>query len=196
MADEPEGPERMNLITEALALVQHRTNAAWLARLHDRQVWDDLLHGAETSVWVDKGYVSAAREAACAEPIKVWGVMRKASKGRPVYLLDVQINHIVAMVRAKVEHPFHAIKRQFGHVKTRYRHLAKNRAQMFTQFAPGNLFLVRQKLIAWGQVSPNWAKGRKYDPEPSKSANFARKWCPRNVQMAMSEKLKALIRRS
>ena len=38
------------------------------------------------------------------------------------------------------------IKCQFGHVKTRYRGLAKNRAQLFTLFALGNLFLVRRKL--------------------------------------------------
>jgi len=39
------------------------------------------------------------------------------------------------------------IKRQFGHVKTRYRGLAKNRAQLFTLFALGNLFLVRRNLM-------------------------------------------------
>jgi len=27
------------------------------ARLHDSQVWDALLHGEESSVWADKGYV-------------------------------------------------------------------------------------------------------------------------------------------
>src|SRR6056297_4013970 len=27
------------------------------AQVHDSQVWDELLHGAETSVWADKGYV-------------------------------------------------------------------------------------------------------------------------------------------
>ena len=48
---------------------------------------------------------------------------------------------------AKVEHPFRVIKRQFGYVKTRYRGLAKNRAQLFTLFSLGNLFLVRRKLM-------------------------------------------------
>jgi IS5 family transposase len=33
-------------------------------------------------------------------------------------------------------------------LKTRYRGLAKNRAQLFTLFAPGNLFLVRRRLLA------------------------------------------------
>ena len=118
------------------------------AKLHDSQVWDDLLHGEETSVWADKGYVSAEREAAFAGPGKVWGVMRKAPKGSPLHPVDAQINRIIAMVRAKVEHPFRVVKRQFGHVKTRYRGLAKNRAQLFTLFALGNLFLMRRRLMA------------------------------------------------
>ena len=46
------------------------------AKTHDSQVWDGLLHGEETSVWADKGYVSAAREAMFAGPDKFWGVRR------------------------------------------------------------------------------------------------------------------------
>ena len=118
------------------------------ARVHDSQVWDELLHGEETSVWADKGYVSAEREAAFKAPGKVWGVMRKAPKGNPLHPFDERANRIIAMVRARVEHPFRVIKRQFGHVKTRYRGLAKNRAQLFTLFALGNLFLVRRRLMA------------------------------------------------
>jgi IS5 family transposase len=118
------------------------------AKLHDSQVWDDLLHGEETSVWADKGYVSAEREAAFAGPGKVWGVMRKAPKGGPLHPIDAQINRTIAMVRAKVEHPFRIVKRQFGYVRTRYRGLAKNRAHIFTLFALGNLFLVRRRLTA------------------------------------------------
>ncbi|MFO0513393.1 MAG: IS5 family transposase, partial [Rhodobacterales bacterium] len=97
------------------------------AKLHDSQVWDALLHGEETSVWADKGYVSAEREAAFTGPGKVWGVMRKAPKGGPLHPLDKQANRIIAMVRARVEHPFRIIKRQFGHVKTRYRGLVTSR---------------------------------------------------------------------
>ena len=118
------------------------------AKLHDSQVWDELLHGGKTSVWADKGYVSAEREAAFSTDGKVWGVMRKAPKGGKLHPIDEQTNRIIAMVRAKVEHPFRVLKRQFGHTKTRYRGLAKNRAQLFTLFALGNLFLVRRRLMA------------------------------------------------
>ena len=78
----------------------------------------------------------------------IWGVMRKAPKGAPLHPLDERINRIIAMVRTRVEHPFRFIKRQFGHVKTRYRGQAENRAQLFTLFALGNLLLVRRKLMA------------------------------------------------
>ena len=118
------------------------------AKLHDSQVWDELLHGGETSVWADKGYVSAEREAAFAGPGKFWGVMRKAPRGGELHPIDQDINRIIAMVRAKVEHPFRVLKRQFGYLKTRYRGLRKNRAQLFTLFALGNLFLVRRRLLA------------------------------------------------
>ncbi len=60
------------------------------------------------------------------------------------HALEISIDR--AQGRASV--PFRVIKRQFGHVKTRYRGLAKNRAQLFTLFALGNLFLVRRKLMA------------------------------------------------
>jgi len=121
---------------------------ATTAKVHDSRVWDELLHGDEASVWADKGYVSAEREAAFTKNGKVWGVMRKAPKGGKLDEIDEEANRIIAKVRAKVEHPFRVLKRQFGHMKTRYRGLSKNRAQLFTLFALGNLFLVRRRLLA------------------------------------------------
>ena len=118
------------------------------AKVHDSRVWDALLHGQEDAVWADKAYANAAREAAFAGPGKVWGVMRKAPKGGALHPLDEDINRVIAKVRARVEHPFRVLKRQFGYLKTRYRGLAKNRAQLFTLFALGNMFLVRRRLPA------------------------------------------------
>ena len=68
--------------------------------------------------------------------------------GDKLHPLDARLNRIIAMVRAKVEHPFRVLKRRLGYTRTRYRGLAKNRAQLFMPFAPGNLFLVRQRLLA------------------------------------------------
>ena len=141
------GPTNAHVGVDADSGVVHSLGTS-TAKVHDSQVWDELLHGEETSVWADKGYVSAEREAAFPGPGKVWGVMRKAPRGGPLHPIDARINRIVAKVRARVEHPFRVIKRQFGYMNTRYRGLAKNRAQLFTLFALGNLFLVRRKLLA------------------------------------------------
>ena len=52
-----------------------------------------------------------------------------------------------ASVRAKVEHPFRVIKRQFGFAKVRYRGIAKNAAQVLTLFALSNLWMSRGRLM-------------------------------------------------
>jgi IS5 family transposase len=61
-------------------------------------------------------------------------------------LID-QAEKLKAGVRAKVEHPFRVVKRQFGYVKVRCRGLKKNTAQLFTLFALSNLWMVRSKLM-------------------------------------------------
>ena len=55
---------------------------------------------------------------------------------------------IKASIRAKVEHPFRVIKRQFGYAKVRYRGLRKNTLQLKTLFALSNLWMVRHRLLA------------------------------------------------
>ncbi|WP_028699743.1 transposase, partial [Pseudomonas monteilii] len=57
-----------------------------------------------------------------------------------------------AQTRAKVEHPFRVIKRQFGYVKVRFRGLMKNTAQLTTLFALANLWRVRKQLMGMGEV--------------------------------------------
>jgi IS5 family transposase len=64
--------------------------------------------------------------------------MRMAPKGGALHPIDEDINRIIAKERARVEHPFRVIKRQFGHLKTRYRGVTKNRAHLFTLFALRN----------------------------------------------------------
>ena len=59
-----------------------------------------------------------------------------------------RIERAKASVRAKVEHPFRVLKRQFGYTKVRYRGLAKNTAQIVTLFALGNLWMARRRLMA------------------------------------------------
>jgi IS5 family transposase len=53
--------------------------------------------------------------------------------------------------RAKLEHPFRLIKRQFGFMKVCDRELAKNTAQLKIPFAMSNLWMVRHKLMGAGE---------------------------------------------
>ena len=62
-------------------------------------------------------------------------------KTKQVQDLTDQLERIRASIRAKVEHPFRVIKRQFGHVEVRYRGLNKSTAQQHTLFALSNLWM-------------------------------------------------------
>jgi IS5 family transposase len=63
-----------------------------------------------------------------------------------------KIEYAKSQVRAKVEHPFRVIKRQFGYTKVRFRGLAKNTGQQVTLFALSNLWMVRKQLMNAGDV--------------------------------------------
>ena len=75
------------------------------------------------------------------------GKRRHLDKTKRVEQLIDQLERIKASIRAKVEHPFRVIKRQFGHVKVRYRGLKKNTAQLHTLFALSNLWMARRSLL-------------------------------------------------
>ena len=46
-------------------------------------------------------------------------------------------------IRARVEHLFRIVKRQFGYTKVRYRGLAKNTAQVMVLIGLANLYALR-----------------------------------------------------
>jgi IS5 family transposase len=121
---------------------------------------NSLLHGDEQDAFGDAGYQGAAKRPDAKNGV-TWHIARRPSSRRPFEnegklggLID-KIEHLKASVRAKVEHPFRVIKRQFGHLKVRYRGLAKNTAQLMTLFALSNLWMARKKLMALdGRVRP------------------------------------------
>ncbi|WP_153016419.1 transposase, partial [Pseudomonas syringae] len=71
----------------------------------------------------------------------------KHGKRSVLYKAIRKIEKAKAQVRAKVEHPFRVIKRQFGYEKVRFRGLAKNTAQMVTLFALSNLWMARRHFL-------------------------------------------------
>jgi IS5 family transposase len=113
------------------------------ANVNDVTQGHGLLHGHEDVVFADAGYQGAMkREDATGVPWQVAmrpGKRRALDKSNPIDALTDKIEKLKASVRAKVEHPFRVVKRQFGYVKVRYRGLAKNTAQLKTLFALSNL---------------------------------------------------------
>ncbi len=111
-----------------------------------------LLHGEETEAWGDAGYQGASKRPDAKEGVR-WNIAMRPGKRKLLDKTDLvddltdQLERIKASIRAKVEHPFRVIKRQFGHVKVRYRGLAKNTAQLHTLFALSNLWMVRRTLM-------------------------------------------------
>ena len=110
-----------------------------------------LLHGQEEEAWGDAGYQGAHKRAEAAGP--TWQVAMRPGKRRQLnpfiepQALAEQAEKIKASIRAKVDHPFRVLKRQFGYAKVRYRGLEKNTAQFVTLFALSNLWMARRQLM-------------------------------------------------
>lgn len=112
---------------------------------------NSLLHGDEQMVFADAGYRGIEKrpdtKAGTDWHVAMGPAKRKAlDKGNAADALLDKIEKLKAGVRAKVEHPFRVIKRQFGYMKVRYKGLKKNTAQLTTLFALSNLWMVRSKL--------------------------------------------------
>lgn len=118
------------------------------ASVHDKQEMEAVLHGEEKAVFGDKGYFSDQDKRAARKTGLFWGVLDKAKSKKRLSNKQKRRNKKLSSIRAKVEHPFRVVKRQFGYVKTRYRGLKKNAAQVFTLFALANLYKVRRALLA------------------------------------------------
>jgi IS5 family transposase len=120
--------------------------------VHDVTEGNSLLHGEETLAYGDAGYQGIDKRPD-ANPNVTWQVAMRPGKRRALdknnaadALID-QAEKLKAGIRARVEHPFRVIKRQFGYVKVRYRGLKKNTAQLVTLFALSNLWMVRGQLM-------------------------------------------------
>jgi IS5 family transposase len=133
-------------------LVHHELCTA--ANVHDLHAVDRLLHGRERHVFADSGYRGIAKWSR--RKRVEWSIAMTPGNRRalnlddPIDALTDGIERLKASVRAKVEHPFRVLKRQFGYTKTRYRRLAKNAAQVTTLFMLSNLWMARRKLQGVG----------------------------------------------
>jgi IS5 family transposase len=130
------------------------TVAGTAANVNDLNMAGALLHGDEEAAFGDAGYQGVHKRPEAQGP--TWHVAMRPGKRRklnpfiePDFVAE-RVEKMKASIRAKVEHPFRIIKRQFGFTKARYRGLAKNTAQLVTLFALSNLWLARRALAGTG----------------------------------------------
>ena len=138
-------------VDDESGLVHHVECTA--ANASDVTVAHRLLHGQEETVCGDSGYTGLDKR----EEMQGKGDLGYLIAAKPSVLKQIkrksgqklarELEHAKASLRAKVEHPFRVIKRQFGYTKVRYRGLVKNTAQVLTLFALSNLWMVRRPLL-------------------------------------------------
>ena len=121
---------------------------------HDLNQVGNLLHGKEEFVFGDAGYQGAHKREELAEVKVEWAIAERPGKVKALKQHPrknktiIQFERLKASIRAKVEHPFRLIKRQFGFVKARYKGLMKNDNQLAMLFTLANLFRVDQLIRA------------------------------------------------
>jgi len=124
--------------------------AVTTAKVTDKDMLFELLHGKEEAIFADKGYVSQKDKKLAREAAIYWGVLDKAGAGKKLSGKQKKRNRQLSSVRSKVEHPFQVIKHLWKHTKTRYRGIKKNCAQFFTLAALHNLYRVRKHPVLMG----------------------------------------------
>ena len=127
------------------------TVAGTAANVNDLNMAGALLHGNEEAAFGDAGYQGVHKRPEAAGP--TWhvamrpGLRRKLNPFIEPDFVAERVEKMKASIRAKVEHPFRVLKRQFGFTKVRYRGLKKNTAQIVTLFALSNLWMARRQLM-------------------------------------------------
>ena len=125
--------------------------SATAANVHDLDESVNLVRDDDEVVYADAGYQGVERRREVAENEHLSGVeWRVAARKGWLKMMPEHDRHLEsckASVRAKVEHPFLIIKRDFGFIKTRYRGIAKNLNQLQVLFASAN-WLMRARAVA------------------------------------------------
>ncbi|MCR3963743.1 MULTISPECIES: IS5 family transposase [Aeromonas] len=125
------------------------------ANEHDLNQVGNLLHGEEAFVFADAGYQGAENREELADVKAQWAIamrpgrLKELKKHPRKNKAVIAFERLKSSIRAKVEHPFRIIKRQFGFVKVRFKGLRKNDNQLAMLFTLANLFRVDQMIRAW-----------------------------------------------
>jgi len=121
------------------------------ANVHDLDEAVNLVRPDDEVAYVDAGYQGAAKRPEIAEDKDLskieWRVAARKGVLKAMTEHDRGVESRKASVRAKVEHPFLVVKRDFGFTKTRYRGIEKNRNHLHMLFASAN-WLMRARAVA------------------------------------------------
>jgi IS5 family transposase len=121
------------------------------ANVHDLDEAVNLVRVDDEVVYCDAGYQGAARRPEITgdeHRSKVeWRIAARKGVLKTMAEHERAVESRKASVRAKVEHPFLVVKRDFGFTKTRYRGIAKNLNQLHVLFASAN-WLMRARAVA------------------------------------------------
>ncbi len=122
------------------------------ANVHDLTPAAELLHGEETVVYADAGYQGIEKREemhgkGIGFRVAMRPVKRSALPDTPEGRLDDLIETAKAHIRAKGEHPFRVMKRQFGFQKTCFLGMVKNSCKVNVMAALANLFMARHLLL-------------------------------------------------
>ena len=117
--------------------------ATTAANVSDVATAHAVLHGGEETVHGDAGYQGVGRRDENRGRDVGWETAMKPGKRRQLDKSGPEeaAEKLKASVRAKVEHPFRCVKRQFGYAKVRYRGLAKNRQRIALLLGFANLLI-------------------------------------------------------
>jgi IS5 family transposase len=106
-----------------------------------------LLREDDQVIFADAGYSSDSYRRGARQMGIHWYVNDKRKGNRNLSRSQRKRNRKQSSVRARVEHVFRVIKRQFGFQKVRYRGLEKNASQVNLLVGLANLYMLRRQLV-------------------------------------------------
>ena len=125
--------------------------SATAANVHDLDQVADLVRDDDEVAYTDAGYQGAEKRPRIAGDERRSRIELRVAAGKSrlakMAAHDRDVESRQAGVRAKVEHPFLIVKRDFGFTKTRYRGIAKNLNHLHVLFASAN-WLMRARAVA------------------------------------------------
>ena len=121
------------------------------ANVHDLDEAVNLVRADDEVVYCDAGYQGAQKRPEFTGEEQLsrieWRIAARKGVLKTMAEHDRAVESRKASVRAKVEHPFLVVKRDFGFTKTRYRGIGKNLNHVHVLFASAN-WLMRARAVA------------------------------------------------